>query len=90
MGVASLTWDMVTSSDGEIGDAIHLRDVATKGRAGRVVPLNRELRQALVELRASAPRGRPSPHVITTEPSVATSPEAIVLMFARWFQALGY
>jgi integrase/recombinase XerD len=47
-GDASLTWDMVTHADDEVGDAIHLRDAASKGRSGRVIPLNRELRAALV------------------------------------------
>jgi integrase/recombinase XerD len=28
--------------------------------------------------------------VVTTERSAATSPRSIVLMFARWFRALGY
>ena len=88
--IASLTWDMVTDSDGEIGSAIHLRDVASKGRSGRIVPLNRELRQALIELRATAPSGRPSPYVVTTERSTATSAQAIVNLFSRWFDALGY
>jgi integrase len=45
--IASLTWDMVTDASGEIGDAIHLRDIASKGRSGRGVPLNRELKRAL-------------------------------------------
>jgi len=80
----------ICAASGEIGDAIHLRDIASKGRSGRVVPLNRELKRALIELRASAPRGRPSPYVITTERSTATSAHVIVLMFAKWFRALGY
>ena len=88
--IASLTWEMVTGSDGEIGDAVQLRNAASKGRSGRVIPLNRELRQALVELRASKQRGRASPFVITTERSTVTSPHVIVLMFDKWFRALGY
>ena len=66
--IASLTWDMATTSDGEIGNAIHLTNVASKGKGGgRVIPLNRELRAALVDLRQSPSRGRPSPFVIVTE-----------------------
>ena len=53
--IASLTWEMVTTSDGEIGNAIHLRNTASKGRTGgRVIPLNKELRAALLDLRRSA------------------------------------
>jgi integrase len=55
--IASLTWDMVTTSDDAISNAIHLRDSASKGRSGRIVPMNRKLRQALIDLRASKPRG---------------------------------
>lgn len=85
--IASLTWEMVTASDGAIGNAIHLQDVASKGRSGRVIPLNRELRQALIDLRALT--ARPSPYVVTTERAAMTSPHAIVLMFGKWYRALG-
>ena len=88
--IASLTWEMVTTGEGEIGRAIHLQNVASKGLSGRVVPLNGMLRQALVDLRASTPRGRPSSHVVTTERALRTSPHGIVLMFGKWFRALGY
>jgi len=56
--IASLTWDMVTDASGEIGDAIHLRDIASKGRSGRVVPLNRELKRALASGRGACHRAR--------------------------------
>ena len=88
--IASLTWEMVTTSDGKIGNSIRLQDVASKGRSGRVIPLNRDLRQALLDLRASKLRGRPSSYVVTTERASMTSPHAIVLMFGKWFRALGY
>ena len=87
--IASLTWDMVTDSDGKIGDAIHLRDIASKGRSGRVVPLNRDLKNALIELQAARHHGRASSFVITTDRATATSSQVIVNLFARWFRALG-
>jgi integrase len=60
--IASLTWDMATTSDGEVGSAIHLTNVASKSRGGgRVIPLNRELRAAFLDLRRSPSRARPSP-----------------------------
>ena len=46
--IARLTWRMVTDARGQIGQAIHLEDTASKGRSGRVVPINDELRAALV------------------------------------------
>ena len=47
--IACLTWRMVTDARGQIGQAIHLEDTASKGRSGRVIPMNEELRIALHE-----------------------------------------
>ena len=48
--IAELTWDMVTDAEGNLGTALHLRDEASKGASGRVIPLNKELRAALQRL----------------------------------------
>ena len=47
--IARLTWRMVTDARGQVGQAIHLEDAASKGRSGRVIPMNEELRTALCE-----------------------------------------
>ena len=89
--IASLTWAMVTTSEGEVGTSIHLQNSASKGRAGgRIVPLNRELRSALLDLRRMSSAGAPSPFVITTERSARSSPQAIVNLFSRWYEELGF
>jgi integrase len=89
--IASLTWGMVTDPDGNLGTAIYLQDRASKGRSGRVIPLNRELRESLQALLASRPQGRrQSPFVVTTERSVQTSPQAVVNLFFRIFRELGF
>lgn len=89
--IASLTWDMVTDAQGQIGDAIHLRDEAAKGRSGRVIPLNKELRAALVRLQElRVADSRTSPYVIRTERSPRTSAAAVVNLFAAWYRALGF
>ena len=54
--------------------------------SGRVIPLNKELRDALQKLHNA--RGR-SPYVITTERSQHTSASAIVNLFAAWYRAAG-
>ena len=88
--IASMTWDIVTDLGGEIGTSIQLTNKASKGKAGgRVVPLNRELRSALLELR-SVHHGRLSPFVIVTERSARTSPQTIVNLFFRWYAELGF
>ena len=84
--IANLTWDMVTDAEGQLGSAIHLRNVASKGKSGRVIPLNKELRAALSELQKQATS---SPYVITTERSEQFSPAAIVNLFAAWFRTIG-
>ena len=86
--IASLTWDMVTDADGKIGRAINLQNQATKGRSGRIIPLNAELRRALIEWRVEAQTKRASQYVIVTERSAKTSSHAVVLMFAKWYRAL--
>ncbi len=89
--IARLTWDMVTTSDGDIGTAIHLTNEASKGSGGgRVIPLNKELRSALLGLRRSPSRARPAPFVITTERASRTSPQAVVNLFSRWYAELGF
>ena len=85
--VASLTWDMVTDADGEVGHSIRLQDTASKGRSGRVIPMNRDLRQAILDLRVTEPISRPSRFLVATERSEKTSPQVIVNLFHRWYRA---
>lgn len=86
--VANLRWSMIVGPDGNLGDCIHLTDVASKGRSGRIIPINRELRSALINLHQQNGK-RLSEWVITTERSDRTSPQAIVNLFQRWYRDLG-
>jgi integrase/recombinase XerD len=91
MEIANLKWDMILTPDGEVGNSIHITNVASKGRSGgRIIPLNRDLRSALSELKLTGPIGRPSQFVITTERSVSTSAQVIVNLFTRLYINLGY
>jgi integrase len=87
--IASLTWAMLTDAEGEIGDAIHLVDEASKGSSGRVIPLNKELKAALERIQKAHVGGR-TPFVVTTERARQTSAAAIVNLFAIWYRALGF
>ena len=51
-----------------------------------MIPLNKELRDALQKLRDER---QTSPHVITSERSERTSASAIVNLFASWYSAAG-
>ena len=88
--IACLKWDMITDPEGQLGTAIHLVDQASKGRSGRVIPLNKALRLALADLKADQSSTRQSPFVISTERSVRTSPAAITNLFASWYGNLGF
>jgi integrase len=87
--IARLTWWMTNDSQGEIGRTICLQDSASKGRSGRMIPLNDEVRDALVEYRRQV-LSFAGPHVISTERSLSTSPQAIVNLFQRWYRHLGF
>jgi integrase len=87
--IAKLTWRMVTDARGQIGQAIHLENTASKGQSGRVVPMNDELRTALA---AYAPTvgivgGR---FLIESERSDGMSAQAIVNLFWRWYRHIGF
>ena len=91
--IAGLKWSMIMTAEGDIGDAIHLTDTASKGRGGRVIPLNKQLRQHLVRL-LDQEKQRPRfesemGFVITTERSDHTSAQAVVNLFRRWYTDLG-
>lgn len=89
--IAALTWEMVTDAEGALADAISLTNSASKGRSGRIIPMNKELRAAMADWKGLvAKRPRPSPYVISTERSARTSSYAIVNLFAGWYRALGF
>ncbi|EME67594.1 hypothetical protein H261_22718 [Paramagnetospirillum caucaseum] len=87
--IACITWSMVLTATGEVGDMIHLEDKATKQASGRSIPMNRELRSALVELHARGIRGADHP-VIYSERGIGMTPNTVVAWFSRLYQRLGY
>ena len=88
--IASLKWEMVTDAEGKLSDSIRLTDTASKGRSGRVIPLNKDLKLILSTLLEARLTGRRSPYVITSERSPQTSSYAIVNKFAGWYRELGF
>jgi integrase len=83
--IAGLTWRMVTDARGQIGLAIHLEDTASKGRSGRLIPMNGELREALVEY-AKTTIIASNEFLIETERSDKISAQAVVNLFWRWYR----
>lgn len=86
--IAALKWSMVVGAGGEVGEYIHLTNDASKGQSGRIIPINRQLRTALVELFEQGWISSTA-YVIRTERSDHTSAQAIVNLFQRWYRDLG-
>lgn len=88
--IACLTWDMVTNSDGSIADEIALRDVASKGSSGRIIPMAKDLHAAFVAWHSHQPAKNGTQRLINTERAASTSAQAIVNLFASWYEGLGF
>jgi integrase/recombinase XerD len=87
--IASLSWRMVTDAGGQIGQAIRLENSASKGQSGRVIPMNEEVRTALVEYSKTVLMPD-SPFLIESERSKGMSPQALVNLFWRWYRHVGF
>ena len=91
--IAGLKWSMITDADGEINDSIHLTDEASKGKSGRIIPLNMKLRHELEDWREHEAKRHgfnvATSYVVSTERSGKTSAQAIVNMFSAWYVETG-
>jgi integrase/recombinase XerD len=85
--IASLTWSMVTDSTGETGTVIALEDRVAKKKSGRVIPLHRDLRNALMTLRRTM--GGDGGPVIRSERGGPMTPASVVNWFTTAYQAIG-
>lgn len=91
--ISNLKWSEVTNSDGEVGDYINLTNSTSKGKSGRTIPLNKEVKNNLIELLKDQKKFRNfdigKSTVVRTERSISTSPQSVVNMFQRWYRNLG-
>jgi integrase/recombinase XerD len=96
--IAELKWSMVLNSDGEVGDTIHLTDIASKGKGGRIVPLNTDVKAVLSVLYDEAvstisaldcKENVSETKIVKTERADSTSAQVIVNMFQGWYRDLG-
>lgn len=92
--ISELKWSMVCDSNGDVGDTVNLTNQASKGKSGRIIPLNKLLKSALVELYQIEQRDRSfdlnTSYVVRTERSHRTSAQAVVNMFKGWYKDLGF
>jgi integrase len=88
--IALATWAMVTDAEGSVGDALHLVNGASKGKnGGRTVPLNKELRAALVALKDTR-NADAEDRIIHSERDAGMSPGAVQVWFHRLYADLGF
>jgi integrase/recombinase XerC len=88
--IASITWGMVTDSEGEISDYIALENRAAKAKSGRRIPMHPDLRTVLIALHQSnGDRVRQDVPVIFSERDRGRSPSAVAVWFHRLYAGLG-
>ncbi len=82
---------MVTDADGAVADAIALVNTAAKGRrGGRTIPLNPDLRAALVALHTvRGEHAQPDRPVVHSERGSGMSAASMAVWFHRLYRRLG-
>ena len=91
--ISHLKWSMVMNSDGSVGEYLNLPNSSSKGKSGRIVPLNKDLKQNLEDLLLDHIQFKDfdpqTSFIVRTERSKSTSPQSIVNMFQCWYGKLG-
>lgn len=88
--IAELTWRMVTDAEGQISHEIRLENCAAKGKSGGVIPLNKEVAEALRTWRRQCTIESNDSRIVRTQRSRGTSAPAIVNLFREWYRVLGF
>ena len=92
--IAGLTWGMVLDASGDLADQIALEDLASKGTSGRIIPINKLLKQelqrqletVLIKTKVQDLRNQ---RIIQTQRGRETSAQVIVNMFKGWYTRAG-
>jgi len=87
--IAELQISMITDSNGEIAPAIALQNKASKGTSGRIIPMNKLLKELLIEY-VGTRQCNQEQYLIVTERSVKFSANAISVFFKRLYSKLGF
>ena len=97
--ISEITFSMITDPEGIISDAISMPDSASKGKGGRIIPLNAELKQALMVLMEIARSKREqkgfeldlASKIITSERGdSAMTANTLAHWFKRLYASLGF
>lgn len=86
--IAMITWDMVQDAEGNL-TAINLRNEATKGKSGRVIPMHSTLKDALIVWKKMQlhPKG---PILKSERTGEGMQPNRIVCWFKELYKAAGF
>ena len=86
--IAGVTWAMVTDSEGQLSDGIHLTDKASKGKGGgRLIYISKVLADALSKLPIPADLNET---VIRSERNRAMSAASVTNWFSGLYNDLGF
>ena len=88
--MASLTWAMVTDAQGQVAEAMHVPNRASKGKTGgRTIPLHPDLQDTLVTLQtARGDMATPDRPILFSERGGGLSPATVRLWFHRLYTSL--
>ena len=90
--IAFLRWEMLLDADGTLSNFLALPNNASKGRSGRQIPLNRQLKETLLdlfEIESKRKEFDAKDFVVRTQRSKQTSSQAVINIFASWYRDLG-
>jgi integrase len=89
--IAGLTWSMLLTDRGRVGDVIDIRSSIAKKGSGRRVPIHPELKRALIQLKRHGLRSDASPDrpVIVSARGGPMRANSIVNWFVALFRELG-
>jgi integrase/recombinase XerC len=88
--ISCLRWGMVTDAEGNVGDALHLPNTASKGKSGgRTIFLTADLRDALVALKATG-TVEADDRIIFGERAIDMSATSVQVWFHRLYRGLGW
>ena len=88
--MASLSWAMVTDAQGQVAEAMHVPNRASKGKTGgRTIPLHPDLQAALVALQTvREDMATPERPILFSERGGRLSPATVRLWFHRLYTSL--
>lgn len=87
--ISCLTWGMVTDPEGNLSDTISLENKASKGASGRNVPLNPQLKAALIAWKECREWGAED-YIAWSERGSRMTANSVVMWFNRLYGNLGF